>query len=650
MTRFFGRPARADQGTPVLRRPGAPLWIRVALAAACVVLGMQAIRVLVPLVYHVRETSGVVLALGIAVAAFLAPLVAFPLRRIARPAAATVALIALLAILRTAVQVMHPIPIWLAAVTAACAMLTWTILLDRNGVASVGGRPSFALGFLLGLATDTALRSLYGTWDLAWQSGALPMVVTVALGLLAVSLAVLAVRSPLAEVGPEEGTASALPVSVIGPFLMLELLFLQNVAFVDSAAGVSLPVGTTVVLLGDAVAIAVAVVLSRVRATSVAWAALGAGFVLLSFLLTSIEGAATLGVLIAAQGCAGALFMSALVRGGKPAVGSRFTPAAVALGGVAFLVLAFLYQINIVSPLPFSGRLIPVVAAAVMVLGAIGREAGFVADRERMLAPTPIGFWVAALLVVPLALTVTAPSPTLEPGSGRSYRLMSWNIHSAIDGHGQLDPEEIAREIERQDPDVLVLQEVPRGWTISGSFDMAEWLFARLDMPYRWAAAADGQFGNLVLSRLPIRSVRTALLPYGDGPQHRSYLLVELDAGGGRTATVVCTHLEGGTPTRATQIEKILRTVEGRISTVIAGDMNMQPDDADVALFTGAGFESAQDVTGHGSESTARDPNFPGDRPDWIFGTSDVAFGDFSIVRSEASDHLPLVVTVSLDF
>jgi endonuclease/exonuclease/phosphatase family metal-dependent hydrolase len=227
---------------------------------------------------------------------------------------------------------------------------------------------------------------------------------------------------------------------------------------------------------------------------------------------------------------------------------------------------------------------------------------------------------------------------------------MDWNIHSAMNGSGQLDPEAIAREAERRDPDVLILREVPRGWAISGSFDMAEWLLARLDMPYRWAAAADGQFGNLVLSRLPIRSVRSALLPYGAGPQHRSYLLVELDAGGGRTATVVGTHLENkeGTPTRANQIGTILRTVKGRLSTVIAGDMNMQPGDADVALFTQAGFASAQDATGHGSESTARDPNFPGDRPDWIFGASEVTFADFQIVRNEASDHLPLVVTVSL--
>ena len=74
--------------------------------------------------------------------------------------------------------------------------------------------------------------------------------------------------------------------------------------------------------------------------------------------------------------------------------------------------------------------------------------------------------------------------------------------------------------------------------------------------------------------------------------------------------------------------------------------MNMQPTDvADVALFERAGFRSAQDSTGHTQLSSARDPNFPGDRPDWIFGTPDLTFSAFSIVPDDASDHLPLVVT-----
>lgn len=38
---------------------------------------------------------------------------------------------------------------------------------------------------------------------------------------------------------------------------------------------------------------------------------------------------------------------------------------------------------------------------------------------------------------------------------------------------------------------------------------------------------------------------------------------------------------------------------------------------------------------------------FPGDRPDWIFGSPGLTFSNFAIVASDASDHRPLVVTVS---
>jgi endonuclease/exonuclease/phosphatase family metal-dependent hydrolase len=81
---------------------------------------------------------------------------------------------------------------------------------------------------------------------------------------------------------------------------------------------------------------------------------------------------------------------------------------------------------------------------------------------------------------------------------------------------------------------------------------------------------------------------------------------------------------------------------------VIAGDLNMQPTENNVNLFLDAGLVSAQDTAGDPSASTARDPNFPGDRVNWIWGTTDLTFEEFEILASEASDHLPLVADVSL--
>ncbi|HXV92523.1 MAG TPA: hypothetical protein VD813_04430, partial [Pseudonocardia sp.] len=66
-----------------------------------------------------------------------------------------------------------------------------------------------------------------------------------------------------------------------------------------------------------------------------------------------------------------------------------------------------------------------------------------------------------------------------------------------------------------------------------------------------------------------------------------------------------------------------------------------------VALLERAGFVSAQDEAGDPSATTARDPAFPGDRVDWIWRTTGLTASSFAILQSEASDHLPLVVTLT---
>jgi endonuclease/exonuclease/phosphatase family metal-dependent hydrolase len=165
-------------------------------------------------------------------------------------------------------------------------------------------------------------------------------------------------------------------------------------------------------------------------------------------------------------------------------------------------------------------------------------------------------------------------------------------------------------------------------------------------MPYVYAPAADRQFGNVVLSRLPILWSKGVFLPQIDGAQRRSYLLAEIDIGQGRSVTVIDAHLEGEDRDHAAQVKRLLAAWGGSPHTVIAGDMNMQPDDPDRARFDESGLISAQDSAGQGGVSTAAEPRFPGDRVDWIFGPADLSLSEFHIGRTRASDHLPLAVTV----
>lgn len=226
---------------------------------------------------------------------------------------------------------------------------------------------------------------------------------------------------------------------------------------------------------------------------------------------------------------------------------------------------------------------------------------------------------------------------------------MTYNLHLGVRPGGQLDPEAMARVIEEQHPDVVVLQEVGRGWVVSSMMDLAEWLSARLGLPYVYAPAADDQFGNAILSRLPVLDGRAVPLPQAGGTMVRSSVWAVVDLGGGERLTVIGTHLHDrpeDVATRLAQVAVLLERWGGAPRTVLAGDFNAEPDSPEIARVREAGLVSAQEAAGTDL------PTWPSWDPvehiDYVFATRDLAFS--APVRPErtASDHLPLAVTVSL--
>jgi endonuclease/exonuclease/phosphatase family metal-dependent hydrolase len=621
-------------------------WSPVVLSAGIIALGLESIRVLIPLLYGVRERSGAVEAMSFAVLVFISPIAGPLICRMVGPWSAPKVAVCGFVVAGVAMQLLHPIPVWLASVTAALGLLAWTLCLQPLQTLGGHGRVAFALGLLMGLSVDASVHAAFRTWDFAWQSAIGPLLVEVA---LAAGIVALVPAIPRIQTSDSGRFRDTLPVGLLGPFLVLEVLFLENVAFTASATGLSLPGATAVVLLGALLGVAVVLVMP-VRVALGSRFLGGAVLVVLSLFLPTDHGWVAAASIFVAQPLAAGFIAMGLVRREPPTAGRGGAwqlPVAMSLGTLAFLALAFLYQISIDDPLPFSRQVLPATASALLALAAFRGDLGVVVPSPRrfaLLAPA------AALVTVPLGLLLTRPILPGSPGDGRTFRMVDYNVHSCVNGNGQVDPERIAAIIESQHPDVVVLQEISRGWVIAGGTDEAAWLSDRLHMPFVWAPAADGQFGNLLLSRFPILRADAVPLPYGAGPQHRSYLRAELDAGGGRVVTFIDTHLQSssGSSTRREQISAVLDAWRGAPLTVIAGDMNAQPGEADIEAFARSGLVSAQDATGHGGESTARDPRYPGDRVDWIFGTRDLGFGQFAVVHRGASDHLALAVSVTL--
>lgn len=619
----------------------------VAIAASAA-LGLVSIRIFIVALYGLRESRGTLFAIAVALVFFAAPIVAPKLEGAVGRRGAQVVSMGCLAIAALAQQFVRPIPWWLGAGATALALITWSLLLlDARSPSSHGGAV-FALAFVAGMLIDTAVHASFETWDPMWRPGWAAAVPTVMLAMASL-VAIPAVMGGATPHERETSFARVLPVAALGPFLVLQVLFLHNIAFVDAVAGLAFGGGAATVLVGETLAcLLIAWGPRRER-----WATTTAGAVIVALLvwvLPALEGTVAALTVVAASGLAG-LGMSIAMSGGGGAdrAASWRTSVSLALGSLVFAALVFAYQIHATSPLPVSNRLLPPMAAIMLGAACLGTPTG----RNRRPESRRLSIVMVAMAVsvaVPLVLLVTVPAPASGPSDATSLRILSWNVHAAVDANGQLVPDVVADQIEAQRPDVVVLQEVARGWPIGGALDLARWLSARLDMPFVWGPAADEQFGNLVLSRVPIVASDTGALPFGAGPQQRSMLRVTLETAGG-PVTIVGTHLESsaGTDTRTQQIQVVLEEHLDEPRTVIAGDMNMQPaDTADVALFADAGFLSAQDEMGRAADSTARDPRFPGDRPDWIFVSSDLAIGSFHIVPSEVSDHRPLVVDVTV--
>jgi endonuclease/exonuclease/phosphatase family metal-dependent hydrolase len=122
-------------------------------------------------------------------------------------------------------------------------------------------------------------------------------------------------------------------------------------------------------------------------------------------------------------------------------------------------------------------------------------------------------------------------------------RLLSWNIQWCRGVDGRVDAGRIARVIrELADADVICLQEVARNFdTLQAS--RGEDQFAQLAAAFPGYTAIEGiavdvpheaggrrQFGNLLLTRLPLRQARRHLLPWPADAAHADMQRVAIEA------------------------------------------------------------------------------------------------------------------------
>ncbi len=191
--------------------------------------------------------------------------------------------------------------------------------------------------------------------------------------------------------------------------------------------------------------------------------------------------------------------------------------------------------------------------------------------------------WLGRLsLLVALALTCEVFA---EPHQAQRIRILSFNIHHAQGVDGRLDVDRIARVIRESGADVVALQEVDKNVPRSGSVDQPQQLANLLDMQVAFGRTIElegGQYGNAVLSRFPIKSTQSHLLPNIGGGEQRGVMQLELELPSSQRFILLATHFDHRSdPTQrlasAEYINQLVESIPDR-AVVLAGDLNAVPE------------------------------------------------------------------------
>lgn len=232
-----------------------------------------------------------------------------------------------------------------------------------------------------------------------------------------------------------------------------------------------------------------------------------------------------------------------------------------------------------------------------------------------------------------------------------ALRVMTWNIASNRPGFAA---DAIAHGIDAFDPDVVALQEVCRDALKA----VAKALRRRSDWPARGAGrgkvwhehaglhrARCGPFGNAIVGRIPLTGAAIGHLPRcedcRDRGEERSVLLVRCDVDGAALRVASTHHSPGAWTRRAGQIEAALAFVgsDRSVALALCGDFNERPERLGLA------YDRLVEA------DPERSPTYPAHDPtakiDYLFVGGGAAAQDAEIPASFASDHRPLLATVT---
>ncbi len=234
------------------------------------------------------------------------------------------------------------------------------------------------------------------------------------------------------------------------------------------------------------------------------------------------------------------------------------------------------------------------------------------------------------------------------------FRVMTYNIHHGEGLDGKVDLARIAELIKRERADIVALQEVDKGVARTQRRDLAGELAALTGMTSVFSnnfSFQGGEYGNAVLTRFPVIAWNNRHYPMLRPNEQRGLLKLTLNIQG-RELIFFNTHIDH----RKDDAERLLnvetirevgRQHAGR-PLLLCGDFNDTPDSRTHRQLKSF-LNDAWELVGQGDGLTFFD-NQPHRRIDYVWISPETSLKPIkaSVISSDASDHLPLVVEMEL--
>lgn len=249
-------------------------------------------------------------------------------------------------------------------------------------------------------------------------------------------------------------------------------------------------------------------------------------------------------------------------------------------------------------------------------------------------------------------------APLVKPAP---IRVMTYNVHGCVGMDGRLDEQRIAAVIAAASPDVVALQELDVERQRSRGLNQARHLAEHLKMDFHFHPALtqlSEQYGDAVLSRLPMTLVKQGILPTSTSRlafEPRGALLVKILVGD-QHVHLLNTHLGLSWSERQAQVQALLSLewmdeASGHHPFILCGDLNAVPGSRVYRTLTRK-LRDVQRWTLRSRPRATFPSRWPVTRLDHLFINHCLTIKNVEVPGNAqtrmASDHLPLIADLAL--